>query len=36
MDEIKSFSELLDETSLKPRRFAAGEKIEALIVKITS
>lgn len=36
MDETKSFSELLDETSLKPRRFAAGEKIEAVIVNITS
>lgn len=35
MDETKSFSELLDETTLKPRRFAAGEKIDATIVKIT-
>ncbi len=35
MDETKTFSELLDETSLKPRRFAAGEKINATIVKIT-
>lgn len=35
MDETKTFSELLDETSLKPRRFAAGEKINATVVKIT-
>lgn len=26
---------MLDETSLKPRRFSAGEKIDTIIVKIT-
>jgi len=36
MDETKSFSELLDETSLQTRRFQTGEKLEATIVKITS
>ncbi|HQN70903.1 MAG TPA: 30S ribosomal protein S1 [Smithella sp.] len=35
MTEEKSFSEMLDETSLKPRRFSAGEKIDTIIVKIT-
>lgn len=36
MEETKSFSELLNETNLTPRRFSAGEKIDAVIVKITS
>ena len=36
MTEEKSFSELLDETSLKPRRFSAGEKIDTIIVNITA
>jgi len=35
MEETKSFEELLNETSLKPRRFSAGEKIDTIIVKIT-
>ncbi len=34
MEETKSFEELLNETSLKPRRFSAGEKIDTVIVKI--
>ncbi len=34
--EEKSFSELLDETNLKPRRFSAGERIDAMIVNITA
>lgn len=36
MTEEKSFSEMLDETSLKPRRFSAGERIDAMIVNITA
>ena len=36
MEETKSFAELLDETSLTPRRFSVGEKIDTTIVKITS
>ena len=35
MEETKSFAELLDESSLKPKRHAPGEKIEAVIVKIS-
>jgi len=36
MEETKSFAELLDETSLTPRHFSVGEKIDTTIVKITS
>ena len=36
MEEEKSFAELLDETSLTPRRYSVGEKIDTTIVKITS
>jgi small subunit ribosomal protein S1 len=35
MEDTKSFSELLDETNLKPRRFSSGERIDTVIVKIT-
>ena len=35
MTEEKSFSAMLDETSLEPRRFSDGEKIDTIIVKIT-
>lgn len=35
MEETKSFSELLNETNLTPRRFSAGERIDTVIVKIT-
>ena len=35
MEKEKSFAELLDESELKPRRYSAGEKIEATIVNIT-
>ncbi|MBN1470847.1 MAG: S1 RNA-binding domain-containing protein [Syntrophaceae bacterium] len=36
MEETKSFEELLNETSLKPRRFSAGERIDTIIVNITA
>ena len=36
MEDEKSFSELLNETNLKPRLFSKGEKIDAVIVKITA
>ena len=36
MTEEKSFSEMLDETSLKPRHFSAGERLDAVIVNITA
>jgi small subunit ribosomal protein S1 len=36
MEETKSFSELLNETDLTPRLFSVGEKIDTVIVKITS
>lgn len=36
MEDTKSFSELLNETNLKPRHFSAGEKIDAVIVNITA
>lgn len=36
MEETKSFSELLNETNLTPRMFSVGEKIDTVIVKITS
>ena len=35
MEETKSFAEMLEETDLTPKRFAAGEKIEATVVKIS-
>ncbi|KQC09324.1 MAG: hypothetical protein APR62_02670 [Smithella sp. SDB] len=35
MEETKSFSELLNETNLTPRRFSAGERIDSVVVKIT-
>ena len=36
MEETKSFSELLNETNLTPRLFSVGEKIDTIIVNITS
>lgn len=36
MEETKSFADLLNETSLKPRRFSAGERLDAVIVNITT
>lgn len=36
MEEEKSFAELLDETSLTPRHYSVGEKIDTTVVKITS
>jgi small subunit ribosomal protein S1 len=36
MEETKSFSELLNETDLTPKLFSVGEKIDTIIVKITS
>ncbi|MBN1365601.1 MAG: S1 RNA-binding domain-containing protein [Syntrophaceae bacterium] len=36
MEETKSFSELLNYKNFKPRRYSAGEKIDAVIVKITA
>jgi small subunit ribosomal protein S1 len=36
MEEEKSFAELLNETSLTPRRYSVGEKIDTIVVKITS
>lgn len=36
MEKEKSFTELLDETSLTPRHFSVGEKIDTTIVKITA
>jgi small subunit ribosomal protein S1 len=36
MEEEKSFAELLDETSLTPRLYSVGEKIDTNVVKITS
>ena len=35
MEETKSFAELLEESSLKPKRYSPGEKVEAVIVKIS-
>lgn len=36
MEETKSFSDLLNETNLTPRLFSAGERLDTVIVKITS
>lgn len=36
MDETKSFAEMLDESYSTPRHFSVGEKIEAVIVKISA
>ncbi|MEN6420410.1 MAG: 30S ribosomal protein S1 [Smithella sp.] len=36
MEDTKSFSELLNETNLKPKRFSAGERIDTVIVNITT
>jgi len=36
MEETKSFSELLSESNLNPRRFSAGERIDTVIVNITA
>ncbi|MGP8154159.1 MAG: 30S ribosomal protein S1 [Smithella sp.] len=36
MEETKRFSELLNEINLTPRLFSVGEKIDTIIVKITS
>jgi small subunit ribosomal protein S1 len=35
MEDTKSFAELLDETYLTPKHFSVGEKVEAVIVKIS-
>lgn len=35
MDENKSFAQMLDESYLTPKRFSVGEKVEAVIVKIS-
>lgn len=35
MDETKSFAQMLDESYLTPKHFSVGEKIEAVIVKIS-
>jgi small subunit ribosomal protein S1 len=35
MDETKSFAELLDESYITPKYFSVGEKVEAVIVKIS-
>ncbi len=35
MDETKSFAQMLDESYLSPKRFSVGEKVEAVIVKIS-
>ncbi|MEQ8163035.1 MAG: S1 RNA-binding domain-containing protein, partial [Smithellaceae bacterium] len=36
MDETKSFAQMLDESYSTPRHFSVGEKIEAVIVKIST
>ena len=36
MEDTKSFSELLNETNLKPHLFFAGERIDTVIVNITT
>ena len=36
MEEEKSFAELLGESSLAPRRYSVGEKIETTVAKITT
>jgi len=35
MEDTKSFAELLEESGLKAKRFAPGEKVEATVVKIS-
>jgi small subunit ribosomal protein S1 len=35
MDETKSFAEMLDESYSTPKHFSVGEKVEAVIVKIS-
>lgn len=35
MDEDKSFAQMLDESYSTPKRFSVGEKVEAVIVKIS-
>lgn len=35
MDETKSFAQMLDESFSTPRHFSVGEKVEAVIVKIS-
>ena len=35
MDETKSFAQMLDESYLIPKHFSVGEKVEAVIVKIS-
>ncbi|HBI47549.1 MAG TPA: 30S ribosomal protein S1 [Smithella sp.] len=35
MEETKSFAEMLEETNLVPKHFDAGEKTEAIVVKIS-
>jgi small subunit ribosomal protein S1 len=36
MEDTKSFAEMLEESSLKPKHYSPGEKIEAMVVKISS
>ncbi len=36
MEDTKSFAEMLEESSLKPKRHSPGEKIEAVVVKISA
>lgn len=36
MEDTKSFAEMLEESTLKPKRYSPGEKIEAMVVKISS
>jgi len=35
MDDTKDFADLLEESFTKPRRFSVGDKVEALVVKIS-
>ncbi len=35
MDETKSFAQMLDESYLTPKHFSVGEKVEAVIVKVS-
>ena len=35
MEETKSFAQMLDESYATPRHFSVGEKVEAVIVKIS-
>ena len=35
MDDTKDFAKLLEESFTKPRRFSVGDKVEAMVVKIS-